>query len=120
MDVIIEYIFCFSSSCLEFWGLLGALCLICFPFPSSTSHYCAPYAEYIVISEMDRRGWLWKKKTSDKTTLEKTVAASGSDVASLASVESLSDKVCSLKLKLKRCIGPIQDHSSVRFSSLEI
>lgn len=54
---------------------------------------------HIVISEMDRRGWPWKKKSTDKTIAENMAAIVGSDKATLASVGSLSDKVCSLKLK---------------------
>lgn len=80
---------------------------------------CSECRIYIVTSEMDR-GWPWKKKTSDKTITEKTAATSGSDKASLASVASLSDKVCSLKLKPKKCTKLIPHHSGVSFSSLNV
>ena len=61
---------------------------------------------YIVISEMERRGWPWKKKTT-----EKMEAIPSSDTASLASVGSLSDKVCSLWLKPKKCTKLVPHHS---------
>lgn len=43
---------------------------------------------------MDRRGWPWKKKSSDKN--EKAAAAADSGGASLASGGSQGDKVYSL------------------------
>ncbi|KAF8410471.1 hypothetical protein HHK36_003000 [Tetracentron sinense] len=41
---------------------------------------------------MDRRSWPWKKKSSDKTVTEKTVSASDSTDASLASAGSEGDQ----------------------------
>ncbi|KAF8405349.1 hypothetical protein HHK36_010253 [Tetracentron sinense] len=41
---------------------------------------------------MDRRSWPWKKKSSEKTVTEKTVAASDSAAASLASAGSQGDQ----------------------------
>ncbi|GMP27189.1 hypothetical protein CsSME_00003293 [Camellia sinensis var. sinensis] len=45
-----------------------------------------------IFSEMERRSWPWKKKSSDKTGTEKMVDAADSAGASLASVGSLRDQ----------------------------
>lgn len=45
---------------------------------------------------MERRTWPWKKKSSDKGTVDKTVAMPEVVAASLSSVASLGDQVCSL------------------------
>lgn len=44
-------------------------------------------------SEMDRRGWPWKKKSSEKSAAEKVIATLDSAGPSLASGGSQTDKV---------------------------
>lgn len=52
---------------------------------------------------MDRRGWPWKKKPSDKITkAEKPVVTSDSVGSTLSSVAHLGDQVFFLKKKKKK------------------
>lgn len=54
---------------------------------------------------MDRRGWPWKKKPSDKITkAEKPVVTSDSVGSTLSSVAHLGDQVFFLKKKKKRSL----------------